>query len=113
MKRQSLHARRPKPKSTWKQKKRHTLNGVTEGRRKLIEQLGGKCLQCSAVEKLEFHHLRPRTWVAAQLNRWQRLAEYKREAARGEIVLLCKPCNQRAGKPAPDYTPEPDFEPEF
>lgn len=95
----------------WKQRKEYNREWCRAYRSRLVEQLGGCCQQCGSTEKLQFHHLKPRTWIASQLSRWQRLAEYKREISRGEIELLCKPCNQRAGKPQAE--PDPNFVPDF
>lgn len=95
---------------TWQQNKARTLEWCLRERARLIELLGGKCVECGSTEKLEFHHTHPRGWVASHLNRWQRLAEYKRDIARGHIELLCKACNCRSGKPSPvGCTSEPDF----
>jgi len=95
---------------SWKSQKDRTIAYCHAERARLINSLGSCCLQCRATEKLEFHHTKPRGWIASQLSRWQRIAEYKRDIARGEIVLLCKSCNQRAGKPLqPGQSTEPDF----
>lgn len=85
--------------STWQETKPRTLAWVKRERRRLVKLLGGKCERCGLRRKLEFHHTRPRYWIASQLNRWQRLAEYKRDIARGHIELLCTWCNKRAGQP--------------
>lgn len=93
---------------TWQQNKPRTLAWCEAERARLIALLGGKCVRCGKKTKLEFHHTKPRTWVASSMNRWSRLAQYKRDIERGHIELLCNKCNCKAGKPKPDseYTPE-------
>src|SRR5690606_32918172 len=68
-------------------------------RAKLIEAMGGKCDYCGSVEKLEFHHLQRRTWVARNLSRWSRIARYWEEFEWGVLKLACAPCNKRLGQP--------------
>ena len=94
--------------TTWQQSKARTLAWCESERARSIALLGGKCVRCGSKKKLEFHHTKTRTWIASAMNRWSRLAAYKRDIERGEIELLCKRCNQRAGKPKddPEYTPE-------
>lgn len=62
----------------------------------LIIQLGGKCVECKEddFDKLEFDHIKARTWVAAALSSSARIARYKREAKRDKIQLLCGRCNK-------------------
>lgn len=72
----------------------------------LVAQLGGCCNQCGAEEgnlddqgrviHLCFDHIHnDRTWKVRKLNRWTRIARYRREAAQGRIQLLCDSCNVR------------------
>lgn len=69
-------------------------------RRWLIDVLGGRCERCGQDYDLQFHHVHGRTWVARKTARWVRIARYIREAARGEIELLCADCNKVEGKPS-------------
>lgn len=75
----------------------------------LIEAMGGKCVVCGKAEpevKLEFNHLKPRTWRAEKTSRWVRIALYWREWLAGILDLRCSDCNKKAGRPAdPDETP--------
>lgn len=80
-----------------------------EGRARLIEEMGSKCVRCGETECLEFHHTQPRTWVAARVGRWTRLEHYRREWLEGVLVLLCGPCNKREGKPVPEGECSTDF----
>lgn len=65
----------------------------------LLQALGGLCVECGNddLDALEFDHKSraDRTWRARDTSRWQRLANYKREAAEGKIQLLCRSCNGR------------------
>lgn len=98
---------RSRKRERWQQKKERQYRSAAKLRAELIEQLGGKCVQCGATERLEFDHLEPRTWLAENHNLWTRMAKYRREAAEGKIQLLCKSCNCRKGSPgAPLLTPE-------
>lgn len=67
-------------------------------REELIVTLGGKCVLCGAIRRLEFDHIDGRrTWVAAKTSRWQRIINYAREAKAGLIQLLCRRCNAQKG----------------
>lgn len=89
--------------------KRHLLRSYRDeyrvNRELLIEQLGGKCIECGTVERLEFHHIFGRDWNPIKLSRWVRLARVRREAMAGGICLLCRVCNARAGDPRRDRVP--------
>lgn len=79
--------------------KQRTLKSYRAGRLSLIAAMGGACEQCGTTDDLQFHHTRPRTWIARNVNRWVRLANYKREHAAGLLLLLCGVCNRQAGEP--------------
>lgn len=68
-------------------------------RTRLLRKLGNECVYCGRKSRLEFHHTRPRTWVAAKTNRMQRLRLYERDAANGAVVIACRRCNLRQGTP--------------
>jgi 5-methylcytosine-specific restriction endonuclease McrA len=69
-------------------------------RQKLIEQLGGKCTAWGDTdpEKLEFDHINGRYYIVNELSSSHRMSVYRREAAAGELRLLCSPCNLAARK---------------
>lgn len=69
----------------------------------LREQLGGKCKACGTTEDLTFdliepdcaHHSREWSW---------RISFYRQAADRGELQLLCGPCNAAKGDRRPIRT---------
>ena len=59
-------------------------------REKAINELGGKCVECGSVERLNFHHLKDKKFAIANGSyfsegRWQE--ELKK------CILLCKDCH--------------------
>lgn len=84
-----------------KAKRERRKAGYRRQRIKLIVFLGGKCRQCGEdnPDKLEFNHLKERTWIANKTARWVRIARYWREAREGVIELLCGECNKKYGRP--------------
>lgn len=95
-----------KPSEAEKRKRVHrkVVKKYKADRLELISQLGGKCVRCEETRprRLEFHHIRERTWVARELSRWSRMKRYREEAEAGEIELLCRSCNAKLGKPSLD-----------
>lgn len=68
-------------------------------RRKLIAEMGHRCFRCKYRWRLQFHHLKIRTWQAYKTSRWVRLARYRREWKEGIVCLACKRCNLKIGRP--------------
>lgn len=101
--------RRRRRSKSWQDDRERVIESTRAKRAELIEQLGGKCVKCGATDDLHFHHTSPRTWIASKLNRWARLAAYKRDIEAGVIELLCGPCNRREGQPASEPEGDPDF----
>lgn len=65
-----------------------------ERREALVERLGGCCADCGADDvPLEFDHLTERRWSNRSVGGLQRIRNYEREAARGEIALRCALCH--------------------
>ncbi len=65
------------------------------------------CQECGSAEGLELHHMKPRDWNAAEMNRWHRQLHYERDFDAGNLVLLCAPCNKLAGQPSDDSPDAP------
>lgn len=58
-----------------------------------MKNWGGVCALCGATEGLQFDHINGRDYNPNQLSYSARMARYKREAAAGELRLLCEPHN--------------------
>lgn len=63
-------------------------------RLQLIEKLGGKCVRCGAVKKLEIDHIIPRDYKIEKYGSDRRISIYRREAAEGKLQVLCAVCNK-------------------
>lgn len=77
---------------TKEQQRAYNLKRREERRKKCIELLGGKCVNCGATENLEFDHINP----ADTVRRISELLTCKMEILLGELFkcqLLCKPCH--------------------
>lgn len=68
-------------------------------RAELLVELGNTCGRdgCDN-DELEFHHPHGRAWNPVKLSRWQRMIRYRRDAAAGNLALLCKPHNASDGQ---------------
>jgi 5-methylcytosine-specific restriction endonuclease McrA len=79
----------------------------------LLEQLGGACVNCGTDRFLELHHTDHHRWTPSHLDPSARATEYRRAAARGDLVILCRACHGRvtriaasnSGPPPGDLTP--------
>lgn len=63
----------------------------------LREKLGGKCSICGSTLDLEFDHPDGRLYEARRLSSHRRIAQYERDAAAGNLRLLCAECNGKDG----------------
>lgn len=68
-------------------------------RQALVDQLGGKCVECDTAFDLTFDHINGRDWDVRKVHGTKRLKIYQREADEGKLQLLCLTCNSRKGKP--------------
>lgn len=60
----------------------------------LIQALGGKCVHCGRVRRLEINHIDGTTWVQRQLNSYDRWMRYVKEYREGiRLNILCRKCN--------------------
>ena len=78
-------------------------------RARLLAQLGGRCVACGSMARLEFDHINGRTWDVTLLDPAQRLRRYRAEIAQGLVQLLCRACNVRKGAPTPAPTDDVPF----
>lgn len=69
----------------------------TRRRNRLIQRLGGKCVECESIVDLEFDHIFPRNWKSHTVSSDRRLAIYEQEADAGLLQLLCRSCNAKKG----------------
>lgn len=66
-------------------------------RARLIGVLGGKCVDCGAVDDLEFDCIYP---MGHDHHPWEssaRISFYRGQLAAGNLALRCKVCNGRKG----------------
>jgi hypothetical protein len=84
----------PAKKRAWRQR----VNvWVANRRAALVTQLGGRCQICGTTMNLEFHHPTGRPYEPRRMGRHNRIAAYYRDAAAGNLGLLCRSCNARDG----------------
>lgn len=66
-------------------------------RLQLIIDMGGKCVLCGSIHKLEFDHPNGRDWQPSHYSRWTRMKLYRQDWERGNLRLLCEYCNRKDG----------------
>lgn len=69
-------------------------------REKLIADMGSECAFQASMEcngKLEFDHPEGREWDPSSMNRWRRMAQYRRDFEAGKLRLLCEHHNRSDG----------------
>lgn len=66
----------------------------------LIEEMGGKCVDCGETDtkELEFEHPQGRDWEPRKKSYSARMSIYRREWKAGLIVLCCADCNKKRRK---------------
>lgn len=82
----------------WQRRKRVERRLIRRARRELIRVLGGECVECGGTQDLQFDHTDGRDWHLRKRNRLQRLRLHWRDAERGLVRLLCRPCNSYDGR---------------
>ena len=68
-----------------------------KARRKLIRDLGGKCVECGTKTRLEVDHINGRDWTPRNVSSDTRVRRYIKEADEGKLQVLCKSCNSSKG----------------
>jgi len=72
----------------------HRLSRLASRRRIVLEALlGGECWACGSTSPLHFDHPSGRDYAPSSLSSHQRMKRYERDAAQGELRLLCASCN--------------------
>lgn len=66
----------------------------------LLQKLGAWCVDCGEdeVDKLQFDHINGRNYLPHKLSYRQRMTNYRREAERGELAVVCADCNLKRRK---------------
>jgi len=94
-------------KDTSRERRRTYRRDWARNQRRLLKEsllnlLGNKCVNCGATEDLEFDHIHAtKTYTSCRMASLDRLRRYQEEISRGEIQLLCGPCNRKKGVPRP------------
>ena len=60
----------------------------------LIEELGGRCVDCGTADFLELDHVVAARWKPRTLNYEARIREYRAQKASGNLAVRCKTCNK-------------------
>lgn len=73
------------------------LEDVRRRRLILIHAMGAKCEKCGCddIGKLEFDHIRKRSWVAVEHKGTTRQRLYEKDWEAGVLRLLCSTCNKK------------------
>jgi len=83
------------PVSDWSSYRARRRREIYTARRmQLITDLGGRCENCGAIEKLEFDHPHGREWTPRKHDVLTRLKKYAADYAAGNLRLLCSHCNK-------------------
>ena len=69
----------------------------------LKKLLGAKCVYCGSKEILQLDHINPSHTMMSNLSTSKRIWEYCTEILKGNIQLLCYPCNLEKGDRAQIY----------
>ena len=70
--------------------------------------LGGSCMGCGAHRELQFDHVIPCGWVP-NLHSWsERMIEYRRAHAAGNLQLLCASCHAKKSRSRQDEFAVPE-----
>lgn len=59
-----------------------------------IKLLGGKCVECEAIENLEIDHIIPNGWGASR-GRMNRMWDWFPSYAKGNLQILCRKHNSK------------------
>lgn len=78
----------------WRKAYNHQYNLEVRGatKRRVIEQLGGKCVRCGSVDRLQFDHV-DRTTKTKVIGSMLTQKEATLQAELAKCQLLCQPCH--------------------
>ena len=80
------------PSVEWARKTRDTL----------IAQMGSRCSKCKGAKCLTFDHIESIGWEPHTVSWSQRMTEYKRAHAKGNLQLLCIRCHGKKSAKEPE-----------
>jgi hypothetical protein len=67
------------------------------GRAALVQELGGRCVDCGCTEpeELELDHIKPCEWARRRnkIDQSMRLSQYRRDAKEKKLTVRCRTCN--------------------
>lgn len=71
-----------------------TIDYYRQRRKELVERLGGECVECGAINDLQFHHVNPEEGNETGMGGWNHLYAIEEDLENGvEIELLCRECH--------------------
>jgi hypothetical protein len=77
-------------------KARYRAN-LIKRRKDIIERLGGCCVFCCSIRKLEVDHKDGRDWDINKVTLRKRIVKYEQEEKEGKLRVLCRKCNGKDG----------------
>jgi len=63
------------------------------GRRRIVQQLGGRCSECHTTDNIEIHHRNGCVMSGSGRGRTERLKDWRLEIQINGIILLCRDCH--------------------
>lgn len=66
-------------------------------RKRLMEELGGRCAHCGATENLEFDCIMPQGDFHHRIGSAERHSFYRYQHRHGNLQILCRACNAAKG----------------
>ena len=93
-----------KDKRTWYERAGYHRVWERRWRKRLLGELGGRCVFCGTTQDLTLDCIDPRPRHAVNANYRGRICFYRREMREGNVQILCRHCNSVKG-PRRNYRP--------
>jgi hypothetical protein len=74
---------------------RWARNKYRQERDELVEDMGGMCVDCGAIDNLDIDHEYGKSYDPRKSNRLTMLRRYRKEWEWGMVRLRCRSCNQK------------------